>query len=303
MGKKTTAGERWDMQFGKFIGGRFDRAEGLYKGVVEDVQDPFHLGRVRVRVYSIHGDRKERKTGQLPWCEPVFPIKGSFCPPELFDRVWIAFENGDTDNPVYIGYWYSVPAGRGSLPTSQKKGIETPKDSWRWSPDDYPQAGTIFETGEGSILYTQDEVFKGNYKCRVELAESGNAKLSLTSFRQAKFPGDSDEDKDARWWNGNEQGGWEKSRKYRTSSSQAPLGTSSASLDAAGFSVGSESSGGHTSARVILPGFSVFSTVQVASLSTGGLNDLNIGGLTVRESRTSTFSDGSTDYRLPEVWK
>ena len=36
---------------------------------------------------------------------PVFPY-GHFFVPELDDRVWVAFENGNPSKPVWLGIWY-----------------------------------------------------------------------------------------------------------------------------------------------------------------------------------------------------
>lgn len=52
--------------------------EFLY-GVVEDVQDPVQLGRVRVRWIGIHSDdRTQLPTSLLPWCQPLMPFTSAF---------------------------------------------------------------------------------------------------------------------------------------------------------------------------------------------------------------------------------
>jgi hypothetical protein len=78
---------------------------GLYAGTVRAVDDPDKLGRIKVSVPSVYG----RESTELDaWARPCFP-SGHFFVPDVGDRVWIAFENGDPSFPVWLGEWY--PAG------------------------------------------------------------------------------------------------------------------------------------------------------------------------------------------------
>jgi len=38
-------------------------------GVVEDRDDPKKQGRVRIRIYNVHGDKVEVPTADLPWAK------------------------------------------------------------------------------------------------------------------------------------------------------------------------------------------------------------------------------------------
>lgn len=88
---------------------------GLYEGDVEDVRDPYNLGRIRVRIPIIHTpkqgtpgkNRKITKTKELPWALPCFQ-PGTFSPPSVGDSVWVLFRRGNPDYPVYLGTWYGV---------------------------------------------------------------------------------------------------------------------------------------------------------------------------------------------------
>ena len=55
----------------QFIGGSFT----WFTGVVEDIKDPYELGRVRVRCIGFHTDDKNLiKTEDLPWATPMTPV-------------------------------------------------------------------------------------------------------------------------------------------------------------------------------------------------------------------------------------
>jgi uncharacterized protein (TIGR02594 family) len=46
---------------------------------VEDVNDPFFFGRMRVRIFGIHNkDTNAVPTDTLPWCEPLMPLPNPF---------------------------------------------------------------------------------------------------------------------------------------------------------------------------------------------------------------------------------
>lgn len=84
----------------------------LCRGVVVDNKDPKKMGRVRVRIRTIHGgEEKGLKDEQLPWAYPLMLDanynSGSFVVPETNTSVGILFENGDKDQPVYIGGFYA----------------------------------------------------------------------------------------------------------------------------------------------------------------------------------------------------
>ncbi len=51
----------------------------LYYGIVEDVQDPFFFGRLRVRIFGVHTEDKTAiPTESLPWCDVFLPANQPF---------------------------------------------------------------------------------------------------------------------------------------------------------------------------------------------------------------------------------
>jgi uncharacterized protein involved in type VI secretion and phage assembly len=72
--------------------------------VVTDNQDPMQTGRIRARVPDVTGDDE---TG---WALPCFPAAGQgmgvFALPKNGAGVWIEFEHGNPDYPIWSGAWY-----------------------------------------------------------------------------------------------------------------------------------------------------------------------------------------------------
>ena len=95
---------------------------GMYMGQVEYALDPLAMGRCKVRVRGIHGASATTPTDRLPWARPVLQGYagsdfGDFKPPLVGVRVWVSFENGQNDLPLYLGSWVSA------APESRKFGI------------------------------------------------------------------------------------------------------------------------------------------------------------------------------------
>lgn len=68
---------------------------GIYGGVVMNNGDPMAQGRVQVRVPSVLG-------GAGSWAMPCREF-GSKAVPPIGTTVWVMFENGDVNHPVWIG--------------------------------------------------------------------------------------------------------------------------------------------------------------------------------------------------------
>lgn len=91
---------------------------GKYRGKVEVNLDPLGVGRIQVSVADVMGD------GTLSWAMPCLPGAGPgvgiFVIPPVSANVWIEFERGDPDFPIWSGgFWDTgdTPASLG--PTQQ----------------------------------------------------------------------------------------------------------------------------------------------------------------------------------------
>lgn len=81
---------------------------GKYRGVVTDNQDPLLMGRVRAKVPDVMGDLESG------WAMPCAPFGGNatgfFAIPPVSAGVWIEFEQGDPDYPIWSGCWWGSAA-------------------------------------------------------------------------------------------------------------------------------------------------------------------------------------------------
>lgn len=82
-----------------------NRYYGKYRGVVSNVDDPEKVGRVRARVPKIFLDVETQ------WATPCAPYTGDgeglFLIPPVGAGVWIEFEEGDLNRPIWSGGWWN----------------------------------------------------------------------------------------------------------------------------------------------------------------------------------------------------
>ncbi|HEX4303053.1 MAG TPA: phage baseplate assembly protein V [Rhizomicrobium sp.] len=70
----------------------------LHRGIVVSAQDPSGAYRLRVRIPDVTGV-------QTRWAMPSVPYtSGPVAVPPAGSTVWILFEKGDIDRPVWIGW-------------------------------------------------------------------------------------------------------------------------------------------------------------------------------------------------------
>jgi hypothetical protein len=112
---------------------------GKYRGVVTDNRDPLFLGRVRAKVQDVLG------ANESGWATPCVPYAGKgvglFLIPPTDTSVWIEFEHGDPDYPIWTGCFWA----QGELPATpalaEKKVLKT--DNCTLTLDDTPGIGGI----------------------------------------------------------------------------------------------------------------------------------------------------------------
>jgi hypothetical protein len=117
---------------------------GKYRGRVESNIDPQMLGRIQVSVPAVLGD------STLAWAMPCVPYAGSgvglFFIPPIGANVWVEFEGGDADHPIWSGCFWG-PGESPAIPaTPDAKVVKT--DGVTITLNDSPSGGGLrFEVG------------------------------------------------------------------------------------------------------------------------------------------------------------
>ena len=94
---------------------------GKYRAIVMDNNDPERRGRIRVQCPTVLGNYLSS------WCEPCIPYAtdyaGDYYVPPVNEAIWVEFEEGDVDKPIWGGGWYKVdssPLTKDSNPTDYR---------------------------------------------------------------------------------------------------------------------------------------------------------------------------------------
>jgi uncharacterized protein involved in type VI secretion and phage assembly len=84
------------------------RFYGKYRGTVINNVDPMQMGRIQAMVPDV--------SNVIPssWAMPCFPVTGkqmgAWMIPQVGAGVWIEFEQGDADYPIWSGCWFGTAA-------------------------------------------------------------------------------------------------------------------------------------------------------------------------------------------------
>ena len=123
-----------------------DKFLGKYRGIVTDNRDPQMLGRIRAKVQDVLGGNDSG------WALPCTPYAGDgvglfLLPPENAS-VWIEFEHGDPDYPIWTGCFWATGEVPASPAVPEKKMLKT--DAGTITIDDTKGSGGItIETTAG----------------------------------------------------------------------------------------------------------------------------------------------------------
>jgi uncharacterized protein involved in type VI secretion and phage assembly len=140
---------------------------GKHTGSVVDNADPQKRGRLRVTVPSVLGN--EVVSGWALPCAPYggSPDIGALLIPEVGASVWVEFEMGYVEHPIWVGTFWSRPAGD---PESPKP--NDPDGAEQGSVQD-PPTRKIFKTVKGHTIQFED----ANGEELVIIVENTNANV------------------------------------------------------------------------------------------------------------------------------
>ena len=112
---------------------------GKYRGTVVNNIDPMQQGRIQVSVPSVLGG------GQLSWAMPCVPYAGSgvglFLIPPVDANIWVEFEAGDPDYPIWSGCFWGIGEVPALPAIAEMKVLKT--DSCTITLNDLPGIGGV----------------------------------------------------------------------------------------------------------------------------------------------------------------
>lgn len=132
---------------------------GKHRGVVVNNVDPMMLGRIQVMVPDV-------SPGLSSWAMPCVPMGGMghgvFTVPSIGAAVWVEFEQGDPDYPIWVGcYWgsaaevpvmsHTIPPGVNGLTIQTQLG-----NSLQISDTPGPTGGILIKTVTGAMISVSD---------------------------------------------------------------------------------------------------------------------------------------------------
>ncbi len=147
---------------------------GKYRGKVENNLDPLNLGRLQVSCPSVLGD------GSLSWALPSTPYAGDgvglFLLPPRGANVWIEFEGGNPDYPIWSGCFWGTNEVPASPATENIKMLKT--DGVSITIDDMQSAGGLTLVIESPAVEDAIQLI-----CDTEgvVLTIGDAKLTMTT--------------------------------------------------------------------------------------------------------------------------
>jgi len=128
---------------------------GKYRASVVNNDDPNHMGRIQVKVSDVSG--QETSGWAMPCVPAAGPKSGSFALPAVGAGVWVEFENGDPDFPVWVGgFWggqneLPAPAASGFKPTSMIMQTQA-ENQFIMSDADGDDGGLILKVATGATV-------------------------------------------------------------------------------------------------------------------------------------------------------
>ncbi len=137
------------------------RYYGKYRGTVSNNKDPEQKGRLELRVPDVLGDNPSTwAVPCVPLAGPGSPAMGIYLVPPIGAGVWVEFEQGDVNHPIWVGcFWADFQ----EIPSSAQEGSPT-------SPN------IVIHSYGGHSIVISDMPGSGG----ITLKSSGGAKIEIT---------------------------------------------------------------------------------------------------------------------------
>jgi uncharacterized protein involved in type VI secretion and phage assembly len=133
---------------------------GKFRGLVVNNKDPQERGRIQVQVPDVSG------LGLSTWALPSLPIggiqTGVFSIPVIGSGVWVEFEQGDLDYPIWVGTFWGTAAEVPVLSLTLPAGVpgivmQTPlQNGILLSDATGPAGGILLKNATGAFILIND---------------------------------------------------------------------------------------------------------------------------------------------------
>jgi uncharacterized protein involved in type VI secretion and phage assembly len=137
---------------------------GKFRGKVTDNRDPLMLGRVRVKAPDVYGDNESG------WAMPALPYTGKgvglFLIPPTDASVWVEFEHGDPDYPIWAGGFWA----QGEVPASAIEAKVLKTDAGSITLDD--QKSITIDVSGLKIVIDTNKIKLSNSSQTIEITSS-----------------------------------------------------------------------------------------------------------------------------------
>ena len=133
---------------------------GKYRGTVVDNIDPMQTGRLLVQVPDV--------TNILPssWAMPCLPFagiqSGFYAVPEIGSTVWVEFEQGNPDYPIWVGCFWETAAQVPALALAAPPGLQqivvqtVSQNTLLISDVPGPTGGILLKSSTGALISVSD---------------------------------------------------------------------------------------------------------------------------------------------------
>jgi uncharacterized protein involved in type VI secretion and phage assembly len=133
---------------------------GKYRGIVINNVDPMQTGRLLVQVPDV--------TNILPssWAMPCLPFagiqSGFYAVPEIGSTVWVEFEQGNPDYPIWVGCFWETAAQVPALALAAPPGLQqivvqtVGQNTLLISDVPGPTGGILLKSSTGALISVSD---------------------------------------------------------------------------------------------------------------------------------------------------
>lgn len=179
---------------GKITGELFEKVErryfGKYRAFVSDNSDPENRGRLRLQIPDVLGD-----SVISGWALPCAPYGGAagqgfFYIPDNKAGVWVEFEQGNLDYPVWVGTFWSKPGGTTEVPgpaSSQSpptsKIIKTPNHTIELADKSGSETITITDSKNKNVIAMSKDGVSIQADKDIELKTKGDLKITAKNVK------------------------------------------------------------------------------------------------------------------------